>query len=282
MKKLLVLTFFLSLWAGIIFYIIKASSYHEQRRAEVVCTKVVVHVEDSASRSFLSAQIVLDLLSEHQLNPYGVERNKIDIHAIESYLREVMYVKDVDVYMNMLGQMHIDLAQRRPMARFIADGGYDFYLSDDNHILPISEDYVEYVPVVSGSIEFPFSADYVGELLLQTDNKGEKVEKKFAESDIFLSNLINFVRYIEKDKFWDTQIVQLNVSKEQPQGEPTIEIVPRIGSHTILLGGVEHYQTKMQKMRDCYEYGMDTTMWKHFAHLDIQYSGQIIGIEKTK
>lgn len=279
MKRILVLVFFIVLWSAIIFYMVQMTSYHKQRRAEVVCNAMIVNVKDSTQRSFLSSQIVGELLSSHDLNPRGKGRNEIDINAIENYLASVMYVKDVDVYITMEGNLHIDLLQRRPYVRFIAQGGYDFYISDDNNILPISDDYLEYVPVVSGDINLPFAADYFGPIPTSSENKGLNDEKKFAENSLFLRKLINFVGYIETDKFWDAQIVQISVTEGVGGREPTLELVPRIGSHTILLGHVDGYKTKLEKMRDCYLHGMDTTIWNKFSKLDIQYSGQIVGIE---
>lgn len=241
---------------------------------------MIINVKDSTQRTFLSAQIVSDLLSSHGLNPRGLTRDEIDIHAIESYLAGVLYVKDVEVYANMDADLHIELEQRSPSVRFIGEGGYDFYLSDDLHILPISNDYVEYVPVVSGVLDFPFEADYFGAIPTGAQDKSAQEKKKFEESSLFLHKLINFVGYIKNDKFWDAQIVQINVTQGVNGREPTLEIVPRIGSHTILLGHVDGYATKMNKMRDCYLHGMDTTIWNKFSHLDIQYSGQIVAIEK--
>lgn len=276
MKKVLVLIFFMILWAGIISYVVFLSSHHKQMRSQVICSRVDVNVKDSVHRSFLSTNIVGNMLSTHGFNPRGMQRDKIDTHAIESFLRSVNYVKDVDVYFNMDADLHIDLEQREPFVRFIAQGGYDFYLSDDYQILPISDDYVEYLPIVSGKIDFPFESDYFGALPTASDAKDKNDKKKFVKSVNFLNKLINFVKYVEEDKFWNAQIVQINITEGADGREPTLEIVPRIGSHTILMGHIDDYQTKMNKMRDCYLHGMDTTLWNKFSQLDIQYAGQIV------
>ncbi len=248
--------------------------------SQVICHKVIVNVKDISQRSFLSPSIVENLLAAHGFAPKDSPRVAINTHEIEKFLRSVIYVKDVDVYFNMDADLHIDLTQREPIVRFIAQGGYDFYLSDDSAILPISNDYVEYLPVVSGSINFPFEPDYFGGMPTMSNAKDKNDKKKFVESMVFFNKLIKFVGYIGNDKFWNAQVVQINVMEGINARKPTIEIIPRIGDHTINLGHIDNYQTKMDKMRDCYLYGMDTTIWNKFSKLDIQYSGQIVAIEK--
>lgn len=284
LRIIAVVLMFVASWAAIVLYISYLGEYREERSHDVLCRRVIINVADSAERAFLSTNVVSTLLSDHGFNPRGMERDRVDIYAIENFLRSVLYVKDVDVYMSMLGDLHIDLSQRRPIARFISDGGYNFYLSDDNHILPISSDYVEYLPIVTGSIDLPFAPDYIGPFELGGGDGGEqskKDEKKDGKNYLFLSKLINFVGYIGEDEFWGPQTVQISVVSD-PKGVPNIEIVPRVGDHILLLGEIDDYQEKLDKMHNCYLYGMDTTMWSKFKYLDIQYRGQIIGLENRK
>ena len=64
----------------------------------------------------------------------------------------------------MDGMLNIELTQRKPVLRVNSVNGYDFYVTDDNYILPTQRYYSVYVPVVTGMIVPPFGPDFVGSL----------------------------------------------------------------------------------------------------------------------
>jgi cell division protein FtsQ len=107
-------------------------------------------------------------------------------------------------------------------------------------------------------------------------------EKKSHESHRFLSKLANFVEFISRDDFWASQIVQINVLGAGAGGtgdwrEPRLELVPRAGNHTILLGELDGGErARMENLRLFYDKGLWYEGWGNYGVINIQYRNQIV------
>jgi cell division protein FtsQ len=104
-------------------------------------------------------------------------------------------------------------------------------------------------------------------------------EKKSQQTHAFLTKLVNFVKSVEADSFWSSQIVQINVpgTGEGVWREPLLELVPRVGDHTVLLGALDGGEAaRLSKLRLFYSEGLARAGWDTVRHIDIRYDGQIV------
>lgn len=114
-------------------------------------------------------------------------------------------------------------------------------------------------------------------------------EKKSYQSHRFLTKLANFVEFVERDDFWGAQIVQINVPGSGAQGtqgahrahglwrEPRLELIPRAGDHTVLLGVLDGTEKeRLEKLRLFYVKGLNHEGWDEYAYIDIEYKDQIV------
>jgi cell division protein FtsQ len=105
------------------------------------------------------------------------------------------------------------------------------------------------------------------------------IEKKSQLTHAFLTKLVTFVELVEADDFWTSQIVQINVlgSDVGAWQEPQLELVPRVGSHIILLGTLDGDETaKLRKLRLFYSEGMPHAGWDSVSYINIKYKDQIV------
>jgi cell division protein FtsQ len=104
-------------------------------------------------------------------------------------------------------------------------------------------------------------------------------EKKSQQTHAFLTKLTNFVKLVEGDRFWAGQIVQINVPAEG-EGvlqEPVLELIPRVGDYTILLGVLDGREAeKLGKLRTFYTEALPREGWSSARHIDIRYDNQIV------
>ncbi len=105
-------------------------------------------------------------------------------------------------------------------------------------------------------------------------------EKKSYQSHRFLSKLANFVEFIGRDDFWASQIVQIHVTG--PKGaddwsEPRLELIPRAGDHTIVLGGLDGTEReRLENLRLFYAKALWYEGWDKYGTIDIKYRNQIV------
>ena len=74
-----------------------------------------------------------------------------------------------------------------------------------------------------------------------------------------------------QDKFWQNQIVQINVL-----ADGTLELVPRVGDHIIYLGMPVGVERKLERMRKFYLYGLNKAGWNKYSYISVEFDNQII------
>jgi cell division protein FtsQ len=137
--------------------------------------------------------------------------------------------------------VNIRIQQRIPKFRVVGLGSY--YIDVDRKPMPVSLNYAAYVPVVSG-----------------------KVTVSMVRGQIF-----DFVTFLEENPFWNAQIEQIFVRDDKK-----IELIPRVGDAIILLGTLDNYQSKLEKLHKLYLKGFNVIGWNRYKVIDLQYKGQVV------
>jgi cell division protein FtsQ len=115
--------------------------------------------------------------------------------------------------------------------------------------------------------------------LAERKNSLRVKEKKSQQTYAFLTKLVTFVKSVEVDSFWASQIVQINVlgSGESGWREPLLELVPRVGDHTVLLGALDGDEAaRLEKLRFFYSEGLPHQGWESARYINLRYEGQIV------
>ena len=84
-------------------------------------------------------------------------------------------------------------------------------------------------------------------------------------------NLTRLGRLIQDNPFWNHQIQQIHVLEN---GE--VELVPRVGEHTILWGRPTNVEDKLGRMKEFYTEGLNKVGWNKYSQISLKYNNQII------
>ena len=76
---------------------------------------------------------------------------------------------------------------------------------------------------------------------------------------------------MEADEFWKAQIIQVKVLEN---GE--LELIPRVGNHTILLGTTDELELKFKKLKIFYEKGLSKTGWNEYSQINLKFDNQVV------
>lgn len=242
-------------------YLVVAIIYYDSRRHENICKDIVVEVADASPYRFVTDSIVRVWLSELGVPIIGSMMEPAEVYQIEQALKEHKFVDSVEVYATMQGSLNIMIMQNIPVLRIKSDNGYDFYVDSTIKILPMQHHFRADVPILSGELNFDFDSAYYGELDAE----------KYDKDRIYIKKIINFVRYIAQDKFLSNFIVQIYVN-----GDGDIELIPRIGEQIIILGTLDEYDVKLDKLRKFYHNSFSEQWWKGAKIVNLKYSGQVI------
>lgn len=184
------------------------------------------------------------MLRDEGLHPIGVSVPDLRTERIERFLKANPYVKKVRCYHEPGGKVMLEMELRTPL--FMVVGNENFYVDEEGKFLPSKPGVMAYVPVVTG-----------------------RVTKTMLQGELY-----DMIRYIAQNEFWNAQIQQIHIRDDQKA-----ELVPRVGDSLILLGTVNGYRLKLDRLFRLYEKAFNVMGWNSYRMLDLQFENQIVAIK---
>lgn len=224
------------------YLVLAVTAFNKPDERATVCTEVRINIIKNGVDGFLSNDDVKKMLIQHHLYPVAQPMNVINTRVIEETLSRSPYLERVECYKTQGGHVCVNLDQRMPVMRIMASNGDNYYLDSEGVILPDTR-YSNNVVVATGAI----SKNYARKVLTQLGC------------------------IITADKFWQNQIVQVNVL-----ADGTIELVPRVGAHIAYLGPPVNLEHKLERLRKFYKYGLTHTGWNKYSRISVEFDNQII------
>ena len=221
-----------------------------------LCTKVNIDIQDEATNGFIDTHEIKNRLGKNHLYPLKMSLDKVNSRKIEETLKSSPFVKTAECYKTQDGQVCISLTQRMPVVRIKSDCGEDYYLDDNDCIMPNSH-YTSDLIIATGHITKWFATNYISPL-----------SKTLMENDL-----------------WKNQIEQINVMPDLG-----IELVPRVGNHIVYIGQLPFYKykqqrnklvydfviKKMDRLEKFYKYGLSQAGWNKYSYINLEFDNQII------
>lgn len=231
-----------------VYLLLAVTAFNKPDDEEDVCSKVKIDIKDELVDGFLNADEVIRILQRAGIYPLGKSMQKVNIREIEDVLHNSPFVDRVQCYKTQGGQVCVSLTQRMPLIRVKADNGDDYYVDSRGGVMP--------------------NTKYVTDMIIATGH----IDRRYARK--VLTPMGN---YIVKDKFWQNQIVQLNVLDDG-----SMEMIPRVGEHIVYLGRPHHMDRKLKRLEKFYKYGLSRVGWNKYSYINLEFDNQIICKKNNK
>ena len=137
-----------------------------------------------------------------------------------------------------------------------------YYIDEKGNLMLCSNKYTSRLPVVSGFVNEPYNKRYK----LNYNHLPDSLIDKTLLDDIY-----KISDYIDKSTFWKAQIEQIYVNKVYD-----FELVPKVGNHKIVFGGVENLESKFEKLMLFYQKGLSKTGWNEYSEINLKYKDQVV------
>ena len=149
-----------------------------------------------------------------------------------------------------------------PIVRIKAVNGEDYYLDDNNQVMPNSH-YSADLIIATGHISKAFARNYIAPL-----------------AKLFMGN-----------ELWENQVEQINILPDKG-----VELVPRVGQHVVFIGYLPQADTqkernekiadfvekKLLRLEKFYKYGLSQVGWNKYSYIDLEFDNQIICKKKKE
>ncbi len=255
----------LSVWIIIIGYMVFSFGIVGGDRNSSLCSSIIVSIESQGEDNFITENEIIQLLKNKNQKITGTPMIDINTAIIEKIVSGHVLIKraDVyktikkraDVYKTIKGELKIDIEQRKPIIRIISKTGQSLYLDEDGVPMPASKHYTAHVMVAGGNIPgFDFS---------QFDDN--------ATIPVVYQQLYEIAGIISENELWIAQIDQIYVNRKNE-----IELVSRIGDHTIRFGTFNNYRRKLAKLEALYKQGFSKYGWKKYKTINLKYKDQVV------
>jgi len=238
-------------------YLVAAfTAFNKPDETAKVCTKVSINIQDETTNGFINTKEIKSRLEKKRLYPLAKPMRFVDARKIEEALKSSPFVKTSECYKTQDGHVCINITQRMPTVRIKAMNGDDYYLDDNNSIMPNSH-YTSDLIIATGYINRWFAQNYVSHL----------------SNTLMSSNL------------WKNQIEQINILSNYG-----VELVPRVGKHIIYIGKMpecnyknerkklicDFVKKKMDRLEKFYKYGLSQAGWNKYSYINLEFDNQII------
>ncbi len=271
MRRWITITIAVMVWVAVATYIVLAVRLKNEERLSLHARSLSVIVADSAEMDIVLADDVLRWIDSARLNPIGAHIDSIGTDKLETMIAPHPFVRSVKAFGDIRGDVFVVVRQREPSFRIMnTERGDDFYYTTDGYIVPIQPHSAHYVPVITGDVPLPFKVGYMG--------RWNEADGNYEHYLQVFELLRSFVVYITSTPQWSNTFEQIVFEKGQQKGYGyCVRLVPRVGGHTILLGGLDDYESKLARLVVYYERVASNEGWNKYSEIDIRYNGQVIG-----
>ena len=227
---------------GIIFLL----GFTNQRHSEKLCVDYRIELADENTSLIRRGEIIL-LMESIQDSIVGKLVNEIPIFEIERKIEGLKNVKNAEVFIDMNGIFYVEINQKKAVVRISPKGSKDFYMDANGSMFNLSTNYTEHLLIANGNIE--------------------------DSTDFY--NVLSLANYISSDSLWKSQIIQIYFKENKE-----IELIPRVGNHTILLGDIENYKDKFRKLYLFYDQGVNQVGWNNYKEINLKFKNQIVCVKR--
>lgn len=211
-------------------------------RGGKVCEAVSVRVVDDHLYQFVSEKDVRKYMDHLGINLEGMLLSEVFLDDIEKQLEEHPMLRRVVCFQNSKGNISIEVEQKVPIFRVITPTE-SYYVDNERMKMPVSLNHVSYVPLVSGNVNSEFAS----------------------------LKLYDFIVFLQDDNFISSLVEQIYV---YPNHE--IEITPRVGKFKILLGPLDRYETKIEKLKTFYKKVLPEVGWDKYSKINLEFVDQVV------
>ncbi len=232
-----------------IFLLIAAQEHHKEK----VCRSINFNIDYNNENFFIEKSDLVEIISDHVTEDVvGKNLTEIRFDLIEDNIKKIPYVASVETFVDIAGDLNIEVKQREPIVRVINKRGVSYYLDDHGEKMPISDKFTSRVLIASGYIEDN------GLTIGKVDSLG--VNKIYE-----LSN------YIRRNPYWTAQIEQIYVDEYKD-----FIIIPKLGNHEVVLGTLDNMDKKFKDLYIFYNEGLKYAGWYTYKTISLKYQGQIV------
>ena len=246
-KRILFITLWLSIGAGMFFLMAAAISKKNKQRFR----DYTIVIKGEEPHLFIDKSSVEGMLKISTAGIKGELMAAFNLQGVEAKLEKNQWVRDAELYFDNQDVLHVTVTEKAPLARVFTIKGDSYYIDEKGAFMPLSDRGSARVPVFTGV--------------------PDRVSKPTVQDSLLLDQTKNMALYILKDSFWMSQIAQVNITANRE-----FELIPLLGDQLIRVGDGNDIEAKFKRLMIFYKQVLSKTGMSKYKLIDVQYNGQVI------
>ena len=198
---------------------------------------------DSYENLFISkdsiANVILELVTNKKIN-----KSNVHINNLEFELNKIELISRSDVFIDVNGNMSVNIKQRKPIARFLDN---KYYLDEEGLLMPKSKDYSARVPVIVG----------------------------FNNNETQLKSIYKLSNFIYKDEFLSKNITEIRIDSTN-----NFSIKLRTHKFKISIGRLNKLSAKVNNFKAFYVKAIKDELLDKYSTINLQFDNQVVCVKK--
>lgn len=255
MKRILNIVLTVLLSAGIVFLFVFANT----KQNDVLCESFEINIHYNDAPELITKRTIRHQVTESGIRVKGQPVTSIPVMKLQKVLSRNPYVKRATISVAVNGIVTANILQRDPLVRVVDKDYNQCMLDHDGVVMPVNPEFPVRLVVANGNIE---SVRLISAI-------SQKKANKSLPKD--LSQVFRIASMLEKDSLTAAMIEQIYINDRKE-----IEMIPKIGDHTIVVGDTLMLGDKMRNLRLFYKEGMKTFAWNNYKEINLKYKNQIV------
>lgn len=231
---------------GVVFLIAFENNVDQTKR----CNGINVELIGGEDEFFISPDDIKGFVTKNGMRPFeGKLISQINLGEIEKDVLNIKQIQSCEVFGDLHGNINIKAKPYLPYARILKASGRDCYMDADGGFFPLSKYHSARVLLLSG----------------------EYLENKNGLDPENDADLINLIKVVKNDGFWNAEVGRLMVGSDK-----NIEMLTLTGNQKIKFGSATEVEQKLKKLMVFYKSILPSSEWGKFEQIDIQYKNQIV------
>ena len=218
------------------------------RAQQMPCQGIHISVYPPTLHFLHPDSLRMSLARQMAMRP-GLPSEQINLQRIEEHLQSFPFVSRVQARRNPNGNIHIELWQKKPIARLTRQGKSDQFITLKGELVPLTTGYAPRVM----TIQLPDK--------MNTPMRARWIQDQLA-----------FLTYIDTHPFWRAQIASIAY---QPNGE--LLLYPQVTHQRIRMQANEkEFAAKLAQLYAFYTRVLPNKGWTTYKEIDLRFDHQIV------
>lgn len=259
MKKILTLVF----WVALVALVTSLFIFANAKQDSLVCPEFEIVVDYNHAPALITQSDIRQEITREKIRVRGNEIGDIESVKIQKLLNRNPYIKEATITIGVNGKVKAHILQRNPVVRVSDMNGTQFYMDNEGFVMPLSSEYAARVVIANGHIK-PIKKIRG----LQSDDAGKKAYQQLPADlqKIYIASMA-----VQRDSFTNAMVEQIYLNNT---GD--LELIPKIGRQTIVLGDTVEILSKLSKLKTFYTQGMKQNAWTQYKEINLKYRNQVV------